>query len=52
MFTFGGSLSGLDAKSVGGLPGALNNARKFAAEAIEMLKKHQQPADNARAEVA
>ena len=52
MFSFGGSLSGLDAKSVGGLPGALNNARKFAAEAIEMLKKHQQQADNARAEVA
>jgi hypothetical protein len=38
IFTFGGSLSGLRSKAVGGLPAALNNAKKFTAETIDIVE--------------
>jgi chromosome partitioning protein len=43
IFSFGGTLSGLDPKAVGGVPAALNNARQFTAEAVAMLTR-QRPA--------
>ena len=42
IFSFGGSLSGLDPKAVGNLPAALANARQFTAETVTMLKQRQQ----------
>ena len=51
IFSFGGTLSGLDINAVSNVPAALNNARKFTAEAISMLT--QRAAATARtAEVA
>jgi chromosome partitioning protein len=41
IFSFGGSLSDLDAKAVGGVPAALNNARQFTAEIVAMLAPRQ-----------
>ena len=43
IFSFGGTLSGLDPNAVGGVPAALNNARQFTAEAVAMLTR-QRPA--------
>jgi chromosome partitioning protein len=51
IFSFGGSLSGLDPNAVGGVPAALNNARQFTAEAVAMLTRRQ-PAPAQAAEVA
>jgi chromosome partitioning protein len=52
IFSFGGTLSDLDANAVGNVPAALNNARQFTAETIAMLKHQQQPAKERRTEVA
>jgi chromosome partitioning protein len=52
IFSFGGSLSGLDPAAVGGVPAALNNARQFAAEVVARLTPQQQPASSRTAEVA
>jgi chromosome partitioning protein len=38
IFSFGGTLSGLSDKGVGGLPAALANARDYAAEVVERLR--------------
>jgi len=46
VFSFGGGLSGLNTAVVGGVPAALVNARKFAAEVIARLKRPQQQAAN------
>lgn len=43
IFSFGGTLSGLDTTVVGGVPAALINAREFVAEVVEMLKRAHQP---------
>ena len=51
VFSFGGSLSGLDKSAVGGVPAALNNARQFTAEVVAMLTQQQTPA-RSTAEVA
>lgn len=51
VFSFGGSLSGLDKSAVGGVPAALNNARQFTAEVVAMLTQQQIPA-RSTAEVA
>ena len=51
IFSFGGTLSGLDPNAVGGVPAALNNARQFTAEAVAMLTRRQ-PAPVQAAEVA
>jgi chromosome partitioning protein len=49
IFSFGGTLSDLDPGAVGNVTAALNNARKFTAETIDMLK--QQSTAEQRAEV-
>lgn len=41
IFSYGGSLSGLSASAVGGIPAAAENARKFVAEVVGLLKKQQ-----------
>jgi chromosome partitioning protein len=41
IFSFGGILSGLDQRAVGGVPMAIRNARQFTAETVAMLKDHQ-----------
>jgi chromosome partitioning protein len=41
IFSYGGSLSGLSASAVGGIPAAAENARKFVAEVVRLLKKQQ-----------
>ena len=46
IFSFGGSLSGLDPKTVGNLSAALANARQFTAEAIAMLKQRNLTAEH------
>ena len=51
IFSFGGSLSDLDPKAVGGVPAAVKNARQFTAEIIAMLAGQQSAAVPA-AEVA
>jgi chromosome partitioning protein len=51
IFSFGGTLSGLDPNAVGGVPAALNNARQFTAEAVAMLTRRQ-PAPVLTVEVA
>jgi chromosome partitioning protein len=51
IFSFGGTLSGLDSNAVSNVPAALNNARQFTAEAIAMLTQ-QQAAPVQTAEVA
>jgi chromosome partitioning protein len=51
IFSFGGSLSGLDPNAVGGVPAALNNARQFAVEAVDLLTRRQR-APTQSAEVA
>jgi chromosome partitioning protein len=43
IFSFGGTLSGLDPNAVSNVQGALNNARQFTAETIDMLKRHAAP---------
>lgn len=43
IFSFGGTLSGLDPNAVSNVPAALNNARQFTAEAVAMLTHRQQP---------
>ena len=50
IFSFGGTLSDLDPGAVGNVTAALNNARQFTAETIDMLK--QQSTAEQRAEVA
>jgi len=52
IFSFGGSLSGLNPKAVGNLPAALNNARQFTAETIAILKQREQPAAERQERVA
>ena len=52
IFSFGGTLSGLDTNAVGNMPAALNNARKFTAELIALLRQQQQRATERKAEVA
>jgi len=44
IFSFGGTLSGLDPNAVSNVPAALNNARQFTAEAVAMLTQRQLPA--------
>jgi chromosome partitioning protein len=44
IFSFGGTLCALDPSAVGNVPAAIENARKFAAETIAMLKQQKQPA--------
>jgi chromosome partitioning protein len=51
IFSFGGTLSGLDPNAVGGVPAALNNARQFTAEIVAMLTPRQ-PVPVRTAEVA
>jgi chromosome partitioning protein len=51
IFSFGGTLSGLDPTAVGGVPAALNNARQFTAEIVAMLTPRQ-PVPVRTAEVA
>jgi chromosome partitioning protein len=41
IFSFGGTLSGLNPNAVGGVPAALNNARQFTAEIVAMLTRSQ-----------
>ena len=41
LFSFGGTLSGLDPKNVRNIPIAVENAQAFAAEVIRMLKAQQ-----------
>ena len=41
LFSFGGTLSGLDPKNVRNIPAAVENAQAFAAEVIRMLKAQQ-----------
>ncbi len=38
IFSFGGTLTGLSDKGVGGLPTAISNAREFTAEVVERLR--------------
>ncbi|MCB8878485.1 AAA family ATPase [Acidisoma silvae] len=47
IFSYGGSLSGLNTSAVGGIPAATGNAKKFVAEVVALLKK-QQSAEEAR----
>jgi chromosome partitioning protein len=42
LFSFGGGLSNLDPVQVSGIPAAVQNARAFAAEAVELLKSRVQ----------
>jgi chromosome partitioning protein len=51
IFSFGGSLSSLDRAAVSNVDAALNNARKFTAEAVAMLTRQSAGAERA-AEVA
>jgi chromosome partitioning protein len=51
IFSFGGTVSGLNANAVGGVPAALSNARQFAAEIVAMLTRRQ-PTSVKTAEVA
>jgi chromosome partitioning protein len=51
IFSFGGTLSGLDESAVSNVPAALNNAHKFTAEAVSMLTQKSVAADRT-AEVA
>ena len=51
IFSFGGTLSGLDPNAVGGVAAALNNARQFTAEIVAMLTQ-QRPATVQAAGVA
>jgi chromosome partitioning protein len=51
IFSFGGTLSGLDESAVSNVAAALNNARKFTAEAVSMLTQKPVTADR-KAEVA
>jgi chromosome partitioning protein len=46
IFSFGGTIDGLNAGQVGGLDGATKNARAFAAEVVAMLRQAQ-PAEAA-----
>ena len=46
IFSFGGTIDGLNASQVGGLDGAMKNARAFAAEVVGMLRQAQ-PAEAA-----
>src|SRR5918997_1339568 len=46
IFSFGGTIDGLNAGQVGGLDGAMKNARAFAAEVVAMLRQAQ-PAEAA-----
>ena len=48
IFSFGGTLSGLDPNAVGNVPAALNNARQFTAETIAMLKRSSSRQPNGR----
>src|SRR5271167_2810924 len=41
IFSFGGTLSGLDPNAVSNVPAALNNARQFTAETIAMLAQRR-----------
>lgn len=47
IFSFGGTLSGLDPNAVSNVPAALNNARQFVAETIDMLKRQKTAAPQA-----
>jgi chromosome partitioning protein len=52
IFSFGGTLSGLDPNAVGGVTAALNNARQFTVEALAMLTRRRPAPVQAAAEVA
>jgi len=52
IFSFGGTLSALDPSAVGNVPAAVDNARKFTAETVAMLKQQKEPAVEWQAEVA
>jgi chromosome partitioning protein len=41
LFSFGGTLSGLDPKQVRNIPAAVENAQAFAAEVIDLLKNQR-----------
>lgn len=41
IFSFGGTLSGLDRQAVGNVPAALDNARRFTAETVAMLARRR-----------
>lgn len=45
IFSYGGSLSGLNASAVRNIPAAVDNARKFMGEVVLMLKKQQRAAE-------
>jgi chromosome partitioning protein len=47
IFSFGGTLSGLNPNAVSNVQAALNNARQFTAETIDMLKRQAAPARHA-----
>lgn len=47
IFSFGGTLSGLDPNAVSNVQAALTNARQFTAETIDMLKRQATPARQA-----
>ena len=44
IFSFGGSLAGLDKNLVRNVPAAIGNAREFMAEVVAMLIRETQPA--------
>ena len=46
IFSFGGTIDSLKASQVGGLDGAMRNAKAFAAEVVAMLRQAQ-PAEAA-----
>ena len=50
IFSFGGTLSGLDTNAVSNVPAALNNAQQFTAETIALLKQRH-PTTERHAEV-
>ncbi len=43
IFSFGGTLSGLDTNAVSNVSSALNNAKQFTAEVVAMLTRRQEP---------
>jgi len=49
VFSFGGTVDGLNAGQVGGLEGAVRNARAFAAEVVGLLRQPQATTPSAEA---
>lgn len=52
LFSFGGTLEGLDPTNVGNIAKAITNARDFASEAVAMLKEAAGQGDQTKGEVA